>query len=118
MAYYPLRNLDAKVLEELDKEEEEAVEPTFIPLPFTEKEVQPLPYAGSGEEWQEFIKFNSDDERRQSVKSELRLLVKKSAEGNPVTKMWTNSQEGFKLGPSFLICSYPARPPPEYIQWG
>lgn len=98
--------------------EKEEVEPMFIPLPFTVKQVKPPPYAGSGEEWQDFIKFNSDHERRKNVKNELRHLVKKSAEKNPIRGLLGPGNREFELGPSFLIYTYPAVPPPEYIRWG
>lgn len=115
----PLRNLDQKVWEEMDKEEEEEPsEPWFIPFPFTEKKVQSPPYSGKGEEWQGFIEFNADEGRAEHVKDDLRLLVKKAAEKTSRTKKWANPKEGFRLGPSYLILTFPQWPPPEFIRWG
>lgn len=93
-------------------DKDEVVEPWFIPLPFTEEKVQPPPYAGNGEEWQGFVAFSNDRSRIKSVKQELRLIVKKGMERHPAVK------GNLKLGPSFLILTYPLRPPPEYKQWG
>lgn len=112
----PLKNLDLRGLPEPDDDEE--VEPFFIPFPFTETQVQPLPYAGAEEEWQEFLKFNKDQAHRQKVKDDLSMLVKRAAENNPVTKKWGKSGKEFELGPSWLIISFPERPPPEFVRAG
>ncbi|KAK7733971.1 hypothetical protein SLS53_007965 [Cytospora paraplurivora] len=116
VATLPLRHLDLKALPEIDDDEE--VEPFFIPFPFTETQVQPLPYAGAEEEWQEFLKFNKDTAHRQRVKDDLSMLVKKAAEHNPVTKKWGKSGKDFQLGPTWLIISFPERPPPEWVRAG
>lgn len=114
VAFYPLRNLDP-----LDEEERNApAEPLFFPFPFTTKQVIPLPYAGKEEEWQNFIKFNRDPKLRDRVKNDLIMMVKRAAEKNPYTKRWTKDGETFQLGPTWLIISFPERPPPEFIRTG
>lgn len=112
----PLKNLDLRGLPENDDDEE--FEPFFIPFPFTETQVQPLPYAGAEEEWQDFVKFNADLAHRAKVKDDLNSLVKRAAENNPVTKKWETTGKGFQLGPSWLIISFPERPPPEFFRAG
>ncbi|KUI70072.1 hypothetical protein VM1G_06550 [Cytospora mali] len=116
VATLPLKNLDLKSIPETEEDEED--EPFFIPFPFTETQVQPLPYAGAEEEWQEFLKFNKDQAHRQKVKDDLSMLVKKAAEHNPVTKNWGKNGKEFQLGPTWLIISFPERPPPEFIRAG
>lgn len=116
VAFLPLKNLD---LDNLPKQEDEDdAEPLFLPFPFTVKQVQPLPYAGLEEEWQGFIKFSGDEKRRKRVKDELNMLVKKAAENNPYTKKWAEKGRGFQLGTSWLIISFPEKPPPEFVRWG
>ncbi|KAF3764313.1 hypothetical protein M406DRAFT_330657 [Cryphonectria parasitica EP155] len=115
IAFLPLKNLDTRPL---PKGLEEEVEPLFMPFPFTEKQVQPAPYAGAGEEWQSFIEFNKDDKLRQRVKDDLSTMVRKAAEKNNLLKKWTKTGEGFKLGPTWLIMTFPEKPPPEFIRWG
>lgn len=117
VATIPLRKLDLKNLPENDDDDEE-LDPFFIPFPFTETQVQPLPYAGAEEEWQEFLKFNRDSAHRQRVKDGLSMLVKKAAENNPVTKKWATKGKEFQLGPTWLIISFPERPPPEFVRAG
>lgn len=116
VAFLPLKRLDPVVVE--SQQEEDELEPLFLPFPFTEKQIQPLPYAGAEEEWQSFVKFNADEKLRKRVKDDLNLIVKKAAESNPYTKKWGKTGEGFQLGPSWLIMSFPERPPPEFIRWG
>lgn len=116
IAFLPLKRLDPLPSPKQDDEDE--IEPLFLPFPFTEKQVQPLPYAGAEEEWQSFIKFSKDDKLRKRVKDDLISMVKKAAENNPYTKKWAKTGEGFQLGPSWLIISFPERPPPEFIRWG
>lgn len=115
VAFSPLKHLDDRPL---PKGVEEEVEPIFIPFPFTEKQVQPPPYAGAEEEWQSFITFSQNDKLRQRVKDDLSVLVKKAAEKNMIVRRWANKGEGFQLGPRWLIISFPERPPPEYVRWG
>lgn len=116
VATLPFKNLDLRGISETEDDEE--IEPIFIPFPFTERQVQPLPYAGAEEEWQEFLKFNKDQVHRQRVKDDLSMLVKKAAETNPVTKKWGKNGKEFQLGPSWLIISFPERPPPEFFRAG
>lgn len=116
VATLPFKNLDLRGISETEEDEE--IEPIFIPFPFTERQVQPLPYAGAEEEWQEFLKFNKDQVHRQKVKDDLSMLVKKAAESNPVTKKWGKNGKEFQLGPSWLIISFPERPPPEFFRAG
>ncbi|ROW04831.1 hypothetical protein VMCG_04805 [Cytospora schulzeri] len=116
VATLPLKNLDLGNLPENDDDEE--IEPFFIPFPFTETQVQPLPYAGAEEEWQDFLKFNKDQAHRDKVKDDLSMLVKRAAENNPVTKKWGKNGKEFQLGPSWLIISFPERPPPEFVRAG
>ncbi|PSR83400.1 hypothetical protein BD289DRAFT_282230 [Coniella lustricola] len=115
IAFLPLKHLDSGPL---PKGMEEELEPLFIPLPFTEKQVQPPPYAGSEEEWQSFKAFSQNHELRQRVKDDLSTLVKKAAEKNMIVRRWAKKGEGFQLGPRWLIISYPERPPPECVRWG
>lgn len=116
IALLPFKDLDD--LPPIDEDEEDESEPIFLPFPFTVKRVQPLPYAGLGEEWQNFVKFSKDDKLRQRVKEDLMLLVKKTAETHSYTKKWAKEGEGFKLGASWLIFTIPEKPPPEFVQWG
>lgn len=111
---YPLRELDLPD----PTERHEEVEPLFFPFPFTDKQVNPLPYAGAEEEWQDFIKFNSDPKLRRRVKNDLVMLVKRTAEKNPATNKWAKDGKSFQLGPSWLIVSFPERPPPEFVRTG
>lgn len=57
-----LKNVPEKELEE----EEEG--PLFIPFPGTTRQINPPPYRGSDPEWQEFIKFNKDQELAKNVR--------------------------------------------------
>lgn len=115
IAWSPLKNLDPT---SLPRDMEKEVEPLFIPFPFTDRQVQPEPYAGAEEEWQSFVKFNKDTKLRQRVKHDLTVMVKKAAETNPFVKKWAKTGEGFRLGPTWLIISFPERPPPEFVRWG
>ncbi|KAK2598788.1 hypothetical protein N8I77_012175 [Diaporthe amygdali] len=112
----PLKHLDMKDLPEVDEEEEE--DPLFIPFPFTDKQVQPPPYAGKEEEWQSFVAFNNDREHRNRAKHDLAMLVKKTAENNAHIKRWGKQGMELKLGPNWLIITYPDRPPPEFVRTG
>ena len=55
-----LEEQEAQMTEKERKELEEEIEPFFIPLPFTTKQVEPLPYKGSDPEWQTFIKVSKN----------------------------------------------------------
>lgn len=112
----PLRHLDMKDLPELEDEEEE--DPLFIPFPFTDKQVQPPPYAGKEEEWQSFVAFNNDRDHRNRAKHDLAMLVKKTAENNSQIKRWAKKKLELTLGPNWLIITYPDRPPPEFVRTG
>lgn len=114
----PWRNFDPRPFPKEVLDPDEPVEPLFFPFPFTDKQVNPLPYAGAEEEWQSFIKFNSDKELRRRVKDDLTMLVKRAAEKNPVTRKWAKNGESFQLGPTWLIISFPERPPPEFVRTG
>lgn len=116
VAFLPLKNLDLNNIP--DTEDEEDLEPVFFPFPFTVKQIQPLPYAGAEEDWQGFVKFNKNDQLRQRVKDDLSILVRRAAEKNPLTKKWAKDEKDFQLGPSWLIISFPERPPPEFTRWG
>lgn len=113
-ASLPLQNLDSAILEEIDDGDES--DPLFIPLPFTEKKIQPLPYAGAGEEWQTFLKIAKDEKWRQRVKDDLKHLILTAAKTTPFLMKWAGGQ--LDLGPSWLIVTYPSAPPPEYVRWG
>lgn len=115
VTFLPFKKLDQHPLSEGLEEE---VEPLFIPFPFTEKQVQAVPYGGAEEEWQSFIKFNKDDKLRQRVKDDLSLMVRKAAENSAFLKKWGQNGGGFQLGPTWLIISFPERPPPEFVRWG
>lgn len=116
IATLPLRHLDMKDLPELEEEEED--DPLFIPFPFTDKQVQPPPYAGKEEEWQSFVAFNNDRDHRNRAKHDLAMLVKKTAENNSQIKRWAKKDLELTLGPNWLIITYPDRPPPEFIRTG
>lgn len=96
----------------------EEPDPIFLPLPFTEKQVNSLPYAGAEEEWKNFIKFNKDEKLKQRVKNDLKMLVKRAAEKNPATKRWAKNGESFQVGAAWLIMSFPERPHPEFVRTG
>lgn len=112
----PLRNLDMKDLPEIEDDEEE--EPWFIAFPFTDKQVQPPPYAGKEEEWQSFVAFNNDRDHRNRAKHDLAMLVKRTAENNSQIKRWAKKDIKLELGPNWLIITYPDRPPPEFVKTG
>lgn len=116
IATLPLRNLDMKDLPETEDEEEE--EPLFVPFPFTDKQVQPPPYAGKEEEWQSFVAFNNDRDHRNRAKHDLSMLVKRTAENNSQIKKWAKKDLKLELGPNWLIITYPDRPPPEFVRTG
>lgn len=105
-----------KDLPEIDDDEEE--DPLFIPFPFTDKQVQPPPYAGKEEEWQSFVAFNNDRDHRNRAKHDLAMLVKKTAENNSQIKRWAKKDLELTLGPNWLIITYPDRPPPEFVRTG
>ncbi|KAK7754928.1 hypothetical protein SLS62_003012 [Diatrype stigma] len=67
---------EAQVSEADRKElEEEEGELFFIPLPFTTKQVEPLPYKGSDPEWQTFIKMSKNPRHlREIERSKAHLL--------------------------------------------
>lgn len=114
IAFIPLKNLDLSG----EVDQREPPEPLFFPFPFTDKQVTQLPYAGAEEEWQDFIKFNSDSKLRERVKHDLVMIVKRAAEKNPATKRWADNGETFHVGPTWLIVSFPERPPPEFVRTG
>lgn len=114
----PWKNFDPRPFPKGVLDPDEPVEPLFLPFPFTDKLVVPLPYAGSDEEWQDFIKFNSDQKLRRRVKDDLTMLVKRAAEKNPITKKWAKEGESFQLGPAWLIMSFPQRPPAMFVRTG
>jgi hypothetical protein len=116
IASLPLRDLDLKDLPEIEDDEEE--DPLFIPFPFTDQKVQPPPYAGKEEEWQSFVAFNKDLEHRNRAKHDLAVLVKRTAENNSHIKKWARQDIKLELGPSWLIITYPDRPPPEFVRTG
>ncbi|KKY39772.1 hypothetical protein UCDDA912_g00197 [Diaporthe ampelina] len=101
---------------EIEKNDEE--DALFIPFPFTDKQVQPPPYAGKEEEWQSFVAFNNDRDHRNRAKHDLAMLVKKTAENNSQIKRWAKKNMELKLGPNWLIITYPDRPPPEFVRTG
>lgn len=51
---------EAQMTEKERKELDDEIEPFIIPLPFTTKQVEPLPYRGSDPEWQTFIKVSKN----------------------------------------------------------
>ncbi|CAN8101526.1 unnamed protein product [Discula destructiva] len=112
----PIRKIDLRTMPK--GLEEEAPEPLFFPFPFTDKQVMPLPYAGDEEEWQNFIKFNKDQKLKERVKNDLNMLVKRAAEKNATTRRWAKNGESFNVGPTWLIMSFPERPPPEFVRKG
>lgn len=116
IATLPLRNLDLKDLPEIEEDEEE--DPLFIPFPFTEKQVQPPPYAGKEEEWQSFVAFNNDRDHRNRAKHDLAMMVKKTVDNNSGIKRWAKKDLQLTLGPTWLIITYPDRPPPEFVRTG
>ena len=62
----------AKDLEKsISKEDlpEEDSEPGFIPLPFTLRQEDGLPYRGSDPEWQAFVKLSKDPESLKRIQS-------------------------------------------------
>lgn len=97
---------------------EKDMEPIFLPIPFTGKQVTPLPYAGAEEEWKNFVKFNKDEKLKERVRNDLKMVVKRAAEKNPTTKRWAKNGESFQLGTAWLIMSFPERPPPEFVRTG
>lgn len=112
-----MRNLDPRPIpKELLREANE--QSLFFPFPFTDKLVRPLPYAGAEEEWQGFINFNKDSDLKERVKNDLNMLVKRTAERSPQIKRWGKNGETFTLGPTWLIMSFPERPPPEWVRTG
>lgn len=56
--FAPFDSLDPEELEEDD--EEEYLEPMFLPFPGTYKELKPKPYAANDPEWRCFVKFSKD----------------------------------------------------------
>lgn len=55
-------------MEQMDEKELET-EPIFIAFPFTTKSVDSLPYRGTDEEWQTFIKVNKDQNLQMKIRS-------------------------------------------------
>lgn len=113
---WPLRQLDPELKEEIKRRREER-EPWFLTLPFTEKQVESVPYSGRGEEWQSFVEFNKDAKRREQVNNELMALIKKVAEQSRVIRRYTGGAMPITIGPALLTFTYPLRPPPEFVRW-
>ena len=71
-------------MDQMDEKELEEAEPIFIAFPFTTKQVESLPYRGSDEEWQTFIKVNKDQNLQMRIRSMylLRLVTQALAFAN------------------------------------
>ena len=60
-----------KELDEMEQMDDKELEtdPIFIAFPFTTKAVDSLPYRGTDEEWQTFIKVNKDQNLQMKIRS-------------------------------------------------
>lgn len=115
VTFLPVKNLDPGVIDKLPDDDED-LEALFIPFPFTDKKIQPPPYAGAEEEWQNFVKFSKDEKWRQRVKDDLKQIIKKAVENNHALKRWAGSD--LRVGPSWLVITFPTSPPPEFTRQG
>ncbi|RFU32774.1 hypothetical protein B7463_g3555, partial [Scytalidium lignicola] len=104
-----LKNVPEKELQEEDG-------PIFIPFPGTTKQINPPPYRGSDPEWQEFIKFNKDQELAKNVRQELAEFVRLMADRHPMLTM--KCGKGMKLRRYWLDVDFPHAPPPMYERSG
>ncbi|KAH8897985.1 hypothetical protein GQ53DRAFT_742795 [Thozetella sp. PMI_491] len=97
-------------------DDEEELEPFFIPLPFTTQQIDPIPYSGKDPEWQEFIKASKDKEFQQRIRQNLAGIVLNVASTSAM--LTARFGKDLKIRRSWMDVDYPYRPPPEFERAG
>lgn len=111
--FAPFDSLDPEELEEDD--EEEYLEPMFLPFPGTYKELKPKPYAANDPEWRCFVKFSKDKDEAKRARDELAAYVLKLASTHPVLALHGKEM---KLRRYWLDVDFPTFAPPEWERSG
>lgn len=107
-------HLSEKERRQLEKEMEE--DPVFIPLPFTTREIAPVPYKGTDPEWRMFAKFSRNPKLIASVKASLAANAQKAVEKHP--QLSAHYGKDWKIQKSWIDIHYPSRPPPTFERQG
>ncbi|KAI0020827.1 hypothetical protein F4780DRAFT_353841 [Xylariomycetidae sp. FL0641] len=92
--------------------EEEAEEPIFIPIPFTARRVDPVPYRGTDPEWQTFIKLSKDTQKLASIRTDLAEYVRRSALADRVYG------KDIQPGSLWLDIEFPYKAPATFVRKG
>jgi hypothetical protein len=66
IVFSPLERLDLDSVEQLEDDEE--LEPPFLPFVGTTKMLKPVPYLASDPEWKGFVKFSKNKEEGQRAR--------------------------------------------------
>ncbi|RYO98082.1 hypothetical protein DL764_007212 [Monosporascus ibericus] len=107
---------EAQLSEKERKELEEDIEPFFIPLPFTTKQVEPLPYRGSDPEWQTFIKISKNPTLLRDIESKLATICRMALEAHPgVMHKYGKDPKVVKY---MIDIVFPSKPPPTFVRKG
>jgi hypothetical protein len=107
--------LSEKERSQLEKEMEEE-DPVFIPLPFTTREIPPIPYKGTDPEWRMFAKFSRNPQLIASVKASLADNARKAVQKHPQLSVHYGKE--WKIQRSWIDIQYPSRPPPTFERQG
>ncbi|RYP02795.1 hypothetical protein DL765_010686 [Monosporascus sp. GIB2] len=108
---------EAQLSEKERKELEEDIEPFFIPLPFTTKQVEPLPYRGSDPEWQTFIKISKNPALLRDIESaKLATICRMALEAHPgIMQKYGKDPKVVKY---MIDIVFPSKPPPTFVRKG
>lgn len=103
-------------MDQMDEKELEEAEPIFIAFPFTTKQVESLPYRGSDEEWQTFIKVNKDQNLQMRIRNDLANIARTVAEANPILKNRLGDRMAVRRW--WMDVDYPYKPSPTFERSG
>lgn len=127
---------EAQMTEKERKELEEETEPFIIPLPFTTKQVEPLPYKGSDPEWQTFVKVSKNPALIRDLEctlapnntstlnhaeltafaDKLATICKKALESHPL--IVHRYGKDARIVQYMVDVLFPSKPPPTFVRKG